>query len=101
MLVKYRAISTKMVDNSLGLIVCEYWKMLKPFIYARRTGEPDWPDDPDPGYYEEFERLAKRISDSTIINPHLTSSPAETHDIRKIRGVGIGLAPSAIPMGIP
>lgn len=49
MLVKYRAISTKMVDNSLGLIVCEYWKMLKPFIYARRTGEPDWPDDADPG----------------------------------------------------
>jgi hypothetical protein len=75
MLVKYRAISTKMVDNSLGLIVCEYWKMLKPFIYARRTGEPDWPDDPDPGYYEEFERFAKRISDSTIINPPFDFEP--------------------------
>jgi hypothetical protein len=35
MLVKYRAISIQMVDNSLGLLVCEYWKMLRPFIYAR------------------------------------------------------------------
>ena len=40
--------------------------MLKPFIYARRTGEPDWPDDPDPGYYEEFERFSAAEVTATL-----------------------------------
>lgn len=75
MLVKYRAISIQMVDNSLGLLVCEYWKMLRPFIYARRRGIPDWPDERDPGYYEEFERLAKRISDRHNDQPPFDFKP--------------------------
>lgn len=75
MLVKYRAISIQMVDNSLGLLVCEYWKMLRPFIYARRRGIPDWPDERDPGYYEESERLAKRISDRHNDQPPFDFKP--------------------------
>jgi hypothetical protein len=75
MLVKYRVISIQMVDNSLGLLVCEYWKMLRPFIYARRRGIPDWPDERDPGYYEEFERLAKRISDRHNDQPPFDFKP--------------------------
>jgi hypothetical protein len=56
MLVRYRAISIRMVDDSLGSIVCLYWRMLRFFVFRQREALGD------AEYCEEFERLAKRIS---------------------------------------
>ncbi len=56
MLVRYRAISIKMVDDSLGGIVCLYWRMLRLFVLQQRETLQD------AEYCEEFEGLAKKIS---------------------------------------
>jgi hypothetical protein len=56
MLVRYRAISIKMVDDSLGGIVCLYWRMLRTFVFRQRETLSD------AEYCQEFEGLAKRIS---------------------------------------
>lgn len=56
MLVRYRAISIKMVDDSLGGIVCLYWRMLREFVLQQRTTLHD------AEYCQEFEGLAKKIS---------------------------------------
>jgi hypothetical protein len=60
MLVKYRAITFKMVDNYLGTTVCKYWSMFRPFVIQQRfyEGHPDY----TPGYIEEFEKLAYKVS---------------------------------------
>lgn len=56
-LVKFRAISFNMADNALGVVTCQYWAMLKPFIDWQRANEPQ-----DEAYYTLFEDLVTRIS---------------------------------------
>lgn len=54
-LIKYRAISFRIVDDSLGNTVPTYWSIWAPFVRELRERNRDQRN------YQNFEKLAKRI----------------------------------------
>lgn len=55
-LIKHRALTFRIVDDSLGTTVVEYWKYFEPFVKELRRRRNDQRS------FENFEKLADRIS---------------------------------------